>query len=626
MDTPTSQAPAERRPFEAEVSRLLEIVAHSLYSERRVFLRELVSNAADACDRLRYESLQNPGLMAEDAAAKIVLRVDKETGTLTVSDNGIGMGRDELVSHLGTIARSGTAAFAGALGSAQNADAKMIGQFGVGFYSAFMVADRVAVVSRRAGSDEAWLWSSDGKTEFSVAPTTRDRRGTDVILHLKQDAREFLEPQTLRGIVRDYADHIGVPVVLAGSPRDETLNQAAALWTRPRSELSEQQYAEFFRHLARRWDAPWATVHWKAEGVLEYSGLVYVPAESSYDIWHPDRRHGVRLYVRRVFITDRADELVPRWLRFLVGVVDSADLPLNVSREMLQNNPVVRKIGQGVITKVLAELERRTREPDDYAKFWEAFGPVLKEGLVTDPEHRDKLMALMRFRSTARDGWVSLAQYLARMKEGQHAIYYVTGEDQKTLRALPQLEGYLKRGVEVLLLSDAVDDFWLQHVHEHQGRPFRSVTRGADDLAGIDLLEPHSSPPPASGELDGLVAFLRVTLDAEVKDVRLSHRLEGSAACLVADDRELDIHLERLLRQHRQLESVGKRILEINPRHALVKAMADALRAPGGNDKVADAARLLVDQSRLVAGDPVPDPVAFARRLEAALQRGLPTR
>jgi molecular chaperone HtpG len=294
---------------------------------------------------------------------------------------------------------------------------------------------------------------------------------------------------------------------------------------------------------------------------------------------------------------------------------------------MLQNNPVVRKIGQGVITKVLAELEKRAREPDDYVKFWEAFGPVLKEGLVTDPEHRDKLMALMRFRSTARDGWVSLAQYLGRMKEGQHAVYYVTGEDQKTLRALPQLEGYLKRGVEVLLLSDAVDDFWLQHVHEHQGRPFRSVTRGTDDLSGIDLLEPRAAAAKAvPGELDGLVAFLRVTLDGEVKDVRLSHRLEGSAACLVADDRELDIHLERLLRQHRQLDSVGKRILEINPRHALVTAMAEALRAPGGNDKVADAARLLVDQSRLVAGDPLPDPVGFSRRLEAALQRGLPAK
>jgi molecular chaperone HtpG len=318
---------------------------------------------------------------------------------------------------------------------------------------------------------------------------------------------------------------------------------------------------------------------------------------------------------------------VPRWLRFLVGVVDSADLPLNVSREMLQNNPVVRKIGQGVVGKVLAELERRARDPDDYAKFWQAFGPVLKEGLVTDPEHRDRLMALMRFRTTARDGWSGLVQYVARMKEGQRAIYYVTGDDPRTLRALPQLEGYLRRGVEVLLLSDAVDDFWLQHVADHQGLPFRSVTRGADDLDTIRGLDPGpAAVPPPLGEFDGLVAFLRVTLDADVKDVRLSHRLEGSAACLVADERDLDIHLERLLRQHRQIDAVAKRILEINPRHALVRAMAEALRAPGGNDKVAEAAKLLVDQARLVAGDPVPDPIAFSRRLEAALQRGLPTR
>ncbi len=623
MSAPESAA--ERRPFEAEVSRLLEIVAHSLYSDRRVFLRELVSNGADACDRLRYEALQRPELLAGDSQLRITLRADPSSGTLTVADNGVGMDRDDLVANLGTIARSGTAAFAGGLGGDAKADATtMIGQFGVGFYSSFMVADRVDVVSRRAGKDEAWHWSSDGKGSFTIGPALKAGRGTDVTLHLKPDAREFLDANALRAIVRDYADHIAVPVVLAGE-REETLNQASALWTRQRTEITEAQYAEFYRHLARRWDSPFAAVHWKAEGVLEYTGLLFVPGEASFDIWSPEKRHGVKLYVRRVFITDRADELVPRWLRFLVGVVDSSDLPLNVSREMLQNNPIVRKIGQGIVAKVVGELERQSRGAERYAKFWEAFGPVLKEGLVQDPEHREKLLNLCRFRSSTREGWIGLADYVGRMKGGQQAIYYVAGDDPKALRMLPQLEGYAKRGVEVLLLSDAVDDFWLQHVHDFHDKPFRSVTRGVDDLARITAPEGPAEPAPVpTGEFDGLVAFLRVTLDADVKDVRLSQRLEGSAACLVADDRDLDIHLERLLRQHRQLETVAKRILEINPRHALVRAMADALRASGGHEKVAEAARLLVDQARLVAGDPLPDPVGFARRLEAALQRGLP--
>jgi molecular chaperone HtpG len=621
----TEATQTEKHAFQAEVSRLLDIVAHSLYSERRVFLRELVSNAADACDRLRYEALQAPGLLGDDPDPAIVLAPDAKARTLTISDNGIGMTRDELVGNLGTIARSGTAAFVKGLGDAAKEGApSLIGQFGVGFYAAFMVAARVEVVSRRAGSDEAWRWTSDGRGEFTVEPATRAARGTDIVLHLKEDAAEFAEEEVLRGIVRDYADHIAVPVRLAGAKDGETLNQASALWTRPRGEVTEQQYAEFYRHVGHGFDEPWASIHWRAEGRIEYTGLLFLPSDAPFDLYSPERRHQVRLYVRRVFITDKAEELLPRWLRFVAGVVDSADLPLNVSREMLQNNPVVRLMRQGLVGKVMGELEKRAKDDAaGYEAFWKAFGPVLKEGIVHDPEQRQRLLALARFRSTAVDGWTSLADYVGRMKEGQEAIHYVTGESPDALRRLPQLEGFLKRGVEVLLLSDPIDDFWLGEVDGFDGRKLRSVTRGGDDLAKIKVPDAPAEETPPAGEHDALVALLKLTLADEVKDVRLSQRLEDSAACLVADDRDMDLHLERLLRQHRQLGAGAKRILEINPRHALVRAMARAAQGEGGGARVADAARLLVDQARLAAGDPVPDIAAFARRLEGAIARML---
>ncbi len=623
----TENAATEKHVFQAEVSRLLDIVAHSLYSDRRVFLRELVSNAADACDRLRYEALQKPELTASDPDLKITLSVDGAARRLTVSDNGIGMSREELVSNLGTIARSGTAAFVKGLTGDGAKDFALIGQFGVGFYASFMVADRVEVVSRRAGSDEAWRWTSDGRGEFAVEAATRDSRGTEITLHLKEDAAEFAKADSLRAIVRDYADHIAVPVVLAGAKAGETLNQASALWTRSRSEITEPQYAEFYRHLSHRFDAPWTTAHWRAEGRIEYTGLLFIPSEAPYDLYNPDHRHAVKLYVRRVFITDKAEELLPRWLRFVVGVVDSADLPLNVSREMLQNNPIVRLMRQGLVNKLISELERRAKDEDaregGYESFWTSFGPVLKEGIAQDGEHRDRLLGLSRFRTTANDGWTSLAAYVGRMKEGQEAIYYVTGEDPAAMRRLPQLEGHLKRDVEVLLLADPVDEFWLGHVREFQDKPLRSVTRGNDDLTKIKAPDAPAEEAPPAGEFDALIVLLKLTLDKDVKDVRLSQRLEDSAVCLVADERDIDIHLERLLRQHQQLAEGVMRILEINPRHALIRALAAAAKREGGGDAVAEAARLLVDQARLAAGDAIPDPAAFARRLEATLTRSL---
>lgn len=621
----TETVTAETHSFQAEVSRLLDIVAHALYSERRVFLRELVSNAADACDRLRYEALQRPELMGADSALAITLAPDKAAKTLTVSDNGIGMSREELVGNLGTIARSGTAAFVKGLeGAAKEGAPSLIGQFGVGFYAAFMVAARVEVVSRRAGADEAWRWSSDGRGAFEITAATREARGTDIVLHLKDDALEFAEDDTLRDIVRDYADHIAVPVALAGAKDGEALNQASALWTRPRGEITDQNYAEFYRHVTHGFDAPWASIHWRAEGRIEYTGLLFLPSTAPFDLYNPDRRHQVKLYVRRVFITDKAEELLPRWLRFVSGVVDSADLPLNVSREMLQNNPVVKLMRQGLIGKLLSELEKRAKDDaEGYATFWDSFGPVLKEGIVQEPEQRQRLLGLARFRSTAVDGWTSFADYVGRMKEGQEAIYYVTGDSPEAMRRLPQLEGHLKRGVEVLLLADPVDDFWLGHVDEVDGRKLRSVTRGSDDLSKIKAPDQPEPEAPPAGAFDALVALLKLTLEQDVKDVRLSQRLEDSAVCLVADDRDIDIHLERLLRQHKQLDRAAKRILEINPRHPLIHGLAAAAKTEDGGTRVADAARLLIDQARLAAGETVPDMAAFARRLEGAVAKML---
>jgi molecular chaperone HtpG len=619
----------EKRSFQAEVSRLLDIVAHSLYSDRRIFLRELISNASDACDRLRYEAITRPELTADGGDFRVTLSVDKAKRTLTIADNGIGMNHDDLVENLGTIARSGTAAFMKNLTGDAKKDVALIGQFGVGFYSAFMVADHVEVTTRRAGEAEAWRWVSDGRGDYTIAPATRDGRGTSVVLHLRQDADDFLEPETLRGIVRQYSDHVALPIVMLGET-EETLNRASALWTRPKSEITKEQHKEFYAHVAHSFDEPWLTLHWRAEGKIEYTSLLYVPSAPPFDLYHPDRKHGVKLYVKRVFITDRADDLLPRYLRFLRGVVDSEDLPLNISREMLQHNPVLALIRAGVVKRVLSELEKKAKDDAaEYTRFWASFGPVLKEGLYEDPEHRDVLLGLARFRTTAQpDEWVSLADYVGRMKSGQDAIFTIAGEDATALAASPQLEGFVKRGVEVLLLTDPIDEFWISAVGRYKDKPFKSVTRGAADLSKIAPAEGEAAKkdePAGAPEADigALLALFRLSLQDQVKDVRASQRLTDSAVCLVADETDLDIHLERLLRQHKQLDQESKRILEINPDHALIKALAAEVPKPGAADRLGDIARLLLDQARIAEGDKLPDPAAFARRLNAALVKAL---
>lgn len=612
--------------FQAEVSRLLEIVAGALYSNSEIFLRELVSNASDACDRLRYLALTEPGLTAEDPDFAITLTVDKDAGTLVVADNGLGMSRDELVENLGTIARSGTAAFLKRLED-QSADVNQIGQFGVGFYSAFMVADEVTVDTRRAGEAAAWCWRSDGKGDFTVGESAdAPARGTRIILKLKPDQKEYLEPERLRRIVKTYSDHVAVPVRLTGET--ENLNTASALWRRPKSEITDAQYKEFYHHVAHAFDEPWLRAHFKAEGVVEYTGLLYIPAQPPFDLFQPERKHGVKLYVKRVFITDDCAELIPPYLRFLKGVVDSEDLPLNISREMLQNNPLLAKIRGAIVKRVLADLKKRAEaDAEDYGKFWGAFGAVLKEGLYEDLGRREDLLPLLRVRTTGREALTSLDDYLARMKEGQDAIYFITGDDLEGLARSPQLEGFISRGVEVLLLTDPVDEFWVPALQSYQDKPFRSVTQGALDL---DKVAGGADKPAEDGEaaaeapgLDAMIAFLRLTLKEQVKDVRASERLTESPVCLVADEGDMDMHLERLLRQHQQISQSFKRILEVNPRHPLIRALSARVTANGAAAELEEVGHLLLDQALIMEGEGLPDPAAFSRRLSAAVARGL---
>ena len=624
----TQETATETLNFAAETSRLLDIVAHSLYSEKQIFLRELISHASDACDRLRYAALTEPGLVEGDSYYRVVLTPVKSSRTLTIADNGIGMNREELIENLGTIARSGTAAFANALTGDAKKDISLIGQFGVGFYSAFMVADRVEVLSRRAGDKNGWRWTSDGKGSFTVEPAADVKRGVKITLHLREGEEEYLEPHRLRQIVRTYSDHIALPIVLADGGKEETINTASALWTRPRAEITEDQYKEFYHHVGHGFDTPWLTLHARAEGVLEYTYLLFVPSAKPFDLFDPERKSRLKLYVRRVFITDEGTELVPSYLRFLRGIVDSEDLPLNISREMLQANPMVTRIRQQLVRRVLSELAKKAGEaPEEYAKFWDNFGAVLKEGLYEDREQREALLGLCRFHSTTRDGLISLDDYVAAMRPGQEAIYTLTADTLELAKKSPQLEGFAARGIEVLLLTDPIDEFWVPAVGTYKDKPFKSATRGGaelDKVAPLDAAKDGAEKPAPPPKLASLIAIFKLALGDAVKDVRGSERLTDSAVCLVADEGDMDMHLERLLKQHRQLDAVSKRILEINPRHRLIERLAAAVGDAGASEQLSEFAWVLLDQARIVEGEQLPDPPAFARRLAGLLERGLP--
>lgn len=611
----------ERMAFRAEVSRLLDIVVHSLYSEKEIFLRELISNASDACDKLRYQALMQPELTGDDTDFKITVTVDPKARTVTVADNGIGMDRDELIANLGTIARSGTSDFLQRLDEAKKGDINQIGQFGVGFYAAFMVAQMVEVASRKAGSEEAWCWRSDGKGEFAVEEDDRSERGTAVTLYLKQSESEFLDEEKLRGIITRYSNHIAIPIMLGED--EKPANRASALWLRSKSDITAEQYKEFYHHVAHAFEEPALTVHWRAEGKIEYTGLLFVPGMKPFDLFDPKRRHGVKLYVKRVFITDEAEGLVPMYLRFLRGVIDSEDLPLNVSREMLQHNPMLTKIRQGVVRRVLGELARLADDKTAYAAFWNNFGAVVKEGLYEDAEHREELLKLLRCRTTQGDV-VSLDDYIGRMKGGQDAIFYINGDDAEALKRSPHLEGFGAKGVEVLLLTDAVDDFWPGAVGEYQGKAFKSVTRAGLELGKIaeqdgDAAKPREQAP--ADDLAALIALMKTTLGDKVKDVRASERLTDSPVCLAADEGDIDIHLERFLKQHNQIRTPSQRILEINASHPLIRSMAERAKGEAGGAAFADVVWLLLDQARLLDGETVTDPAAFNRRLGEVLAR-----
>ena len=626
-----AEAGEETLTFQAEVSRLLEIVANALYSEKEIFIRELVSNAADACDRLRYAAITQPELVEGDADYGIALSTDKDARTLTFSDNGIGMSRDELIENLGTIARSGSSAFVEQLSGDAKSDVSLIGQFGVGFYSSFMVADKVVVVSRRAGEDQAWQWTSDGKGAFTVAEAEKDGRGTTITVHLKEDEADYAEPHRVQHVVKTYSDHIAFPITVSDGGEEgdpETVNTASALWTRSRNDITEEQYTEFFHHVSHMMGEPWATLHFRAEGMIEYTGLLYIPSSRPFDLYNQDRTSKVRLYVKRVFITEDCEELLPRWLRFLRGVIDSEDLPLNISREMLQNNAVLSKIRAGITTRVIKELESKAeKDAAAYAEFWENFGGVLKEGLYEPGGDKEALLGLTRFKSTHGDGIVSLADYVGRMKEGQKAIYYITGGDGDALSRSPQLEGFRSRGIEVLMLTDPVDEFWVPMVGTYEEKPFKSATQGGADFDEIksdesdDKAEEDKADDTPREDIDRLIAAMKLALGEDVKDVRISDRLTESAVCLVADEGDIDMNLERMLKAHQQVETRAPRILEVNSGHALIKELAE--KAKNGDGTTDDAAHLLLDQARILEGEPLPDPATFAQRMSAVMAKGM---
>ena len=617
----------EKLSFQTEVSRLLHIVANSLYSEKQIFLRELISNASDACDRLRYEAITKPKLTADDPEFRVRISVQKKNRVLEIADNGIGMNKTDLVKDLGTIARSGTSAYLEKMTGDAKKDVALIGQFGVGFYSTFMVADEVEVITRKAGEKKAWRWASDGMGEFTVGEAEKESRGTTIRLHLRKGENEFLDTAKLRGIVKTYSDHIALPIVIVDGKEETTVNQASALWSRPKKDIAEDQYKEFYHHVGHAFDDPWMTLHWRAEGKLEYTTLLFVPSVKPLDLFHPDRKHGVKLYVKRVFIMDQCDGLVPQWLRFLRGLVDSEDMPLNVSREMLQSNPMLTRIRSALIKRVLGDLGKKAdKAPAEYAAFWSNFGAVLKEGIYEDADYRDQILKIARFHSTHGDTLVSLDDYMERMKDGQDAVYYIIGEELDGLRRSPQIEGFKARGVEVLLLTDPVDEFWIPGVGAYQEKPFKSVTRAGADLSDIPLEDKDADAAEEveqAGKVDGLVAMFKLALADAVKDVRVSERLTDSAVCLVSDEGDMDMHLERLLRQHKQIDTTVQRILEINPRHALIASLSELIGKDGGGQQVEDAAWLLLDQARILEGEQLPDPAAFSRRLTEVMTRGL---
>ena len=613
--------------FEADTGKILDIVIHSLYSNKEIFLRELISNSSDAIDKLRYLSVTDKKLSDLTDEFSISVHVDKKAKQLIISDNGVGMDEDDLTQSLGTIARSGTKSFLEAMSAAKDKekgqDVSLIGQFGVGFYSAFMVADKVEVLTKRAGADKALLWSSDGRSGYEISSAEKADHGTIITLSLKKDAKEFLEQPRIGHVIKTYADHINYPVNFIDGEEITRLNSGSALWARPKSEISQDEYNAFFADMGAGYGAPLLTLHNVSEGTVSFTNLLCIPQIRPYDLFDPARKPKVKLYINRVFITDDCDALIPAWLRFVRGVVDTADIDLNVSRELLQHNKTLDRIGKAVVRRILTELKKmHDKKPEDYEALWSQFGIVLKEGMYEDADHREKLLAISRFASSTQEGMTGLASYVERMKEGQGVIYYLSAESHAQAEMSPHLEGFKARGLEVLYMTDPVDEFWLPLVTEFDGKSFVSITKGQVDIDQFETDEKDEAPAQAD-DVSDLIAAMKDTLGDAVADIRISKTLTDSPACLVADEGGMDIQMQRLMKAHDPNFQDQPRILEINPKHDVVKGLNALVSNASESEVVRDASYMMFEQSLILEGKPPQDVAAFSQRITRLMTRGL---
>ena len=620
----TTEPQKETLEFQTEARQLLSLMIHSLYSNKEIFLRELISNASDACDKLRFEALQNDALYAGDSDLRVRITTDKDKRTITISDNGIGMSREEVVDHIGTIAKSGTRQFFDALTGDENKDMELIGQFGVGFYSAFIVADEVTLITRHAGSDEAVKWISTGEGSYTLEPVDKDSHGTEIILHLREEEDEFLEIFRLRSIITKYSDHISLPIQLPSQEEGkeeefESVNNTSALWKRPKKDISDDEYKEFYKHVAHDFGEPMLWTHSQVEGTQEYTTLLYIPKRAPFDLYDRDQQHGIKLYVRRVFIMDDAENLMPQYLRFVRGLVDSDDLPLNVSREILQKNKFIDTIRGASVKKILGLLEKMAKnKPEEYAEFWEQYGNVLKEGPAEDSSNRERITGLLRFASTHNDSdaqTVSIADYVSRMKEGQEKIYYITADSFAAVKNSPHLEIFRKKDIEVLLMFDRVDEWLTSHVNEFDGKSLVSIAKGELDLGELKDKDDEKAEKEAEGTHKELVERIQKSLGEDIKEVRVSHRLTDSPSCLVMENDEMPVHLQKMLKQAGHDVPDNKPILEINADHALVKRLNDE----NNDDRFTDWSKLLFEQAMLSEGGQLDDPAAFVKRMNNML-------
>lgn len=625
-----SETQVETQTFQTDVNKLLYLVTHALYSNKEIFMREFISNSSDACDKLRFESLSNSALFENDSDLNIRISINKDAGTITIADNGIGMSRDEVVQNLGTIARSGTREFLNTLSDTQAKDSSLIGQFGVGFYSGFIVADKIVVHTRRAGlsADEGVEWVSDGQSDFTVAQIHKEERGTEIVLHLKAEEREeFLDDWRLKSIIRKYSDHIAFPVKMLKEVEEndtktiewETINRATALWAQPKNEITDEEYKEFYKHISHDFEDPMTWSHNKVEGKQEYTSLLYIPARVPFDLYNRENPRGLKLFIKRVFIMDNAEELLPLYLRFVKGVIDSNDLPLNISREILQNNKLVENIRSAVTKRVLEMLEKiSTDDKEQYAAFWKNFGSLLKEGVAEDYGNRERIAKLLRFASTHQESDVqdvTFADYITRMKPGQDKIYYVTAETYAAAKHSPHLEIFRKKGIEVLLLSDKVDEWLVSHLHEYEGKSLQSVAKGNLDLGELEEGAEKDEQEKIQKNFEDVVAKFKTVLGDKVKDVRVTHRLTSSPACIVADENDMSIHVQRMLKAAGQEIPTSKPILELNPTHAFLTRLQSELSSPD----VDSWCHVLLDQAILAEGGQLEDPAVFVSRMNELL-------